>query len=111
MTNASPRPRTMWVAILLLSSVILNPGVARSQTADSPLARGSVGVGTYATISQFKDLQVMAGEKVLLQKSLAEGMTGLQVSGGQWSVIDGTLQQSGTQETGVRVFTGDREWT
>jgi len=101
----------MWFALLLLSSWILSPGIARSQNADSPLARGYVGVGTYATVSQFKDLEVTANGKVLLHKSLAEGMTDLKVSSGQWSVVDGALQQSSTQQTGMRVFTGDKEWT
>src|SRR5689334_19485529 len=98
-------------ASLLAILVVAIEGSRLTLGQTGPLPRGSVGVGTYATVSQFKDLHVTAGEQVLLHKSLAEGMTGLQVSGGQWGVLDGVLQQSGTQETGVRVFTGDKEWT
>src|SRR5207253_2448960 len=49
--------------------------------------------------------------QVLLHKTLGEGLAGLEISGGQWRVVNGLLQQSGTQQSGVRVFTGDKQWT
>jgi hypothetical protein len=99
------RTTLLLVALLAASRFVLG------QTAASPLTHGRVGVGTYATVSQFQDLQVTAGDQVLLQKTLAEDVAGLEVSGGQWKILDGVLQQSSTQENGMRVFLGDKDWT
>jgi len=68
-------------------------------------------VGTYATIAQFKDLHVTVGEQVLLRKSLAEGLAGLELSGGQWRVVGSVLQQSSTAANGMNIFIGDKTWT
>jgi len=39
-----------------------------AESSDSQLPHGSVGIGTYATISQFKNLQVTSNGQTLLQK-------------------------------------------
>jgi len=82
-------------------------------TATQPLPHGAVGVGTYATVAQFKELQVSAAEQVLLHKTLSEALTDFDLSGGgqQWKVLDNVLQQSGTDATGVNVFVGEKKWT
>jgi len=73
---------------------------------------GAVGVGTYATVVQFKDLDVAAGGQVLLHKSLAESIVDFDLSGGgQWKVLDHVLQQSSTDTKGMNIFTGEKDWT
>jgi len=96
---------------LVALAAISMAGTRLALAQSSPLPKGNVGLGTYNTIAQFKDLEVTVDGKVVLHKSLAEGMADLQVSGGQWSVVDGALQQGAMQTTGLRVFTGDKEWT
>ena len=70
-----------------------------------------MGIGTYATVSQFKDLTVTSGDQMLLHKSLSDGIADFEVSAGQWKVVDGYLQQSSLDATGMNIFTGDRSWT
>ena len=73
---------------------------------------GFIGVGTYATVAQFRDLDVTAGDHVLFHKTLAEGVADFDLSGGgQWKVVDNTLQQSSTDAKGMNIFIGDKEWT
>jgi hypothetical protein len=96
----------------LVTLLLICSRLAFAQTADSPLPRGCVGLGTYATISQFKDLDVVAGDKVLLHKSLSAGTADFDLSGGgQWRVFDYVLQQSNTDARGMNIFTGDKNWT
>jgi hypothetical protein len=99
----------LWSVVLL--ALVAGPRVGEAQITTYPSARGAVGLGTYATVAQFKDLRVVAGDKVLVEKSLAEGLLDLEVVAGQWKVVDGVLQQSGTESKGVHVITGDANWT
>jgi len=87
------------------------PAQVVAQNVACPVPQGGVGIGTYATVSQFKDLHVSAGDRVLLGKSLSEGLAGFDVFAGQWKVIDGVLQQSSLDAKGMNAFTGDKSWT
>lgn len=62
---------TMRVFGFLLVTCATSFAVAQNE---SPLPHGSVGVGTHATVSQFKDLQITVADHVLLHKTLAEGL-------------------------------------
>ena len=103
--------RAIWGALALLLTSFDGAHLMLGQTSSSPLPHGNEGVGTFATVSQFKDLHVSAGEDVLLHKTLAEGLADFDVSGGQWKVIDGVLQQSNTDAKSLTVSTGDKSWT
>lgn len=106
-TRQMVRRRTLVVAALLAASQL-----TLGQTTASPLAHGGVGIGTYATVAQYQDLQVSAGDQVLLHKTLAEGLADFDLSGGgQWKVLDNVLQQSSTDAKGMNIFTGDQDWT
>jgi len=96
------------LAFLLLSASIAGRAV-RAQT--TPLPSGSVGIGTYATVAQFKDLLVQYRDQTILQKSLADGLTDFDVGAGQWKIIDGFLQQSSPDAAGMNIFTGSKSWT
>jgi hypothetical protein len=104
----SVRRQTTLVLVALLAASRL----ALGQTTASPLAHGRVSIGSYATVSQFKDLKVTAEGQVLLQKTMAEGLADFDLSGGgQWKVLDNVLQQSSTDAKGMNIFTGDQDWT
>jgi hypothetical protein len=90
---------------------LLSPLSLRAQTPATPLPQGAVGLGTYATSAQFKDLAVFAEDRILLQRSLAEGLSDFTISAGQWKIVDGALQQSSTEARGLNIFTGDNTWT
>jgi alpha-L-arabinofuranosidase len=75
-----------------------------------PVARGGVGVGTWRTQAEYKDIKVTSGGKVLYQADFAKGLEGWRRRSGQWEVMDGALRQSSGRE-GCMITTGDEKWT
>ncbi len=75
-----------------------------------PTARGGVGVGTWRTQAEYKDIQVTQGAKVLYQADFARGLNGWRRRSGQWQVVDGALRQSSGRE-GCMITTGNEDWT
>jgi alpha-L-arabinofuranosidase len=85
-------------------------------TLDSPQSlsrpkRGMVGVATWSTQAEFKDVKVVGKDgAVLLQSDFSKDMTGWSTRGGTWEVKDGALRQTGGGN-GVRALAGDASWT
>ena len=85
-------------------------------TVDAPLAvtspkGGAIGVGTWATQAEFKDLRVTRGNETLFAADFAEGTKGWKLLGnGDWQTKDGALRQNQLDEN-VRAVAGDRSWT
>lgn len=84
---------------------------------DSPRAqvvasKGMVGVGTWNTESEFKDIKVTAPDgKILLTSDFSQNSDGWRKLGeGDWKVFGGALQQNAEQEF-VRAIAGDESWT
>ena len=83
---------------------------------DSPMAevapsKGMVGVGTWNTAAEFKDIKVIAPDgKILLASDFSQNSDGWKKLGnGDWSVKDGALQQNAENEN-VRALAGDASW-
>jgi alpha-L-arabinofuranosidase len=73
-------------------------------------AGGAVGVGTWLTSAEFRDLKVTSGGTTLYAGDLASGMGAFRQQGdGQWSVEDGVLRQTKSSEN-VRAYIGDKSW-
>lgn len=73
---------------------------------------GCIGVGTWNTQAEFKDIQVSAPDGTVLFESdfSADSDGWLEIGDGQWSVVDGAFRQ--TAETrAIRAIAGDRSWT
>jgi alpha-L-arabinofuranosidase len=66
---------------------------------------GGIGVATWATTSEFKDIQVSQAGAVLYQSNFADGMNGWRPRGRGWAVLDGALRQTG-EEQDRRATTG-----
>jgi alpha-L-arabinofuranosidase len=85
---------------------------------DSPLAEvarkaaGLIGVGTWNTEAEFKDVTVTAPDgKILFASDFSKDSSGWKKLGdGHWAVQDGALQQSAEREF-VRAIAGDSSWT
>jgi alpha-L-arabinofuranosidase len=84
---------------------------------ESPLAEvekshGKIGVGTWNTAAEFKDMKVTAPDgTILFQSDLSNGSSDWQKLGdGAWNVKDGALQQTAEKEF-VRALAGQRDWT
>jgi alpha-L-arabinofuranosidase len=84
--------------------------VALSAPAVPPRVKGgAIGVGTWATQAEFKDIKVARGDQVLFASDFTSGTEGWKMHGGKWSVKDGALQQTDGGEN-VRAFAGDKSW-
>jgi alpha-L-arabinofuranosidase len=88
------------------------PVQVTSPLAEVEKSRGQVGVGTWNTAAEFKDMKVTAPDRtVLFQSDLSNGSSDWQKLGdGAWNVKDGALQQAAEKEF-VRALAGQRDWT
>jgi len=77
-----------------------------------PAPQGAVGVGTWVTNAEYKDLKVTAGDNVLYQSDFAaaQGTNGWKLGAGQWKLQDGALRQS-ANDADCRATVGDPKWT
>jgi alpha-L-arabinofuranosidase len=77
----------------------------------TPAARtGAIGVGTWRTQAEFKDIKVTRGDETLFACDFADGTRGWRRHGGDWSAQDGILKQKSMAEN-VRAFAGDKNWS
>jgi alpha-L-arabinofuranosidase len=76
--------------------------------------RGKVGVGTWATRAEFKDVRVTKQGRTLFASDFAaagtNGTRGWRFHLGNWQVRDGALRQTG-DATNVRALVGDASWS
>jgi alpha-L-arabinofuranosidase len=73
---------------------------------------GMIGVGTWKSQAEFKDIRVTAQDgRILLESDFSNtDMAGWKTSGGDWKVVDGALRQNAPGEN-IRAVTGDTNWT
>jgi len=82
-------------------------------TADAlplPAKHGAIGLGTWATQAEYRDVKVTSGEKVLAECDFAKGSEGWKPASGQWAVVDGAYRQTG-RDTDIRSVFGDVSWS
>lgn len=71
---------------------------------------GCIGVGTWNTEAEFKDIKVTSNDgKVLFASDFASTNGWKFLGGGAWNLKDGALQQTAEKEF-VRAIVGDRSW-
>ena len=85
------------------------PCGVESVSAEAPVESGMVGVGTWLTQAEFKDIKVTRGDDVLLACDFANGTKGWKLLGGEWKAEDGVFKQTSGAE-GVRAVIGDKKW-
>ncbi len=71
---------------------------------------GAIGVGTWLTQAEFKDIKVTRGNETLFACDFADGTKGWKMLGGDWKAQDGALRQNGRAEN-IRAVAGDKQWT
>jgi hypothetical protein len=76
--------------------------------ADEPI-RGKVGVGTWQTQAEFKDVRVTKGDQTLFASDFAKGHDGWTIRRGTWITVDGILRQT-SDEPGAVITVGDASW-
>jgi len=78
--------------------------------AASPVeARGAVGLGTWATQAEFRDVRVTRGEQTLYASDFASQAAGWRPGHGDWSVEGGAYRQM-SLDTDCRAAVGDPDW-
>jgi len=88
---------------------VVLPTTVKTQV-DPPEPHGMIGVGTWKTRAEYKDIRVVSAEgRTLFESDFARGLDGWKTAGGEWSVVNGALRQSATDEN-VRAVTGDPSW-
>ncbi len=70
---------------------------------------GAIGVGTWNTSAEFKDIRVEKDGKVLYASDFAAGSADWRQDGGRWTVADGAYRQS--QEAVGLSYIGDETWS
>jgi alpha-L-arabinofuranosidase len=70
---------------------------------------GAIGVGTWRTEAEFKDIKVTRDGQTLFISDFGSGTEGWKLHGGNWSVQDGALRQKSLAEN-IRAFAGDKRW-
>jgi alpha-L-arabinofuranosidase len=87
------------------------PTVVNSPVVQPPPAGGKVGVGTWLTQAEFKDMKVTAADgTVLFASDAADPKKGWSFHGGDWKADDGTLRQDSNDDF-IRALAGDVSWT
>lgn len=89
------------------------PTSVTAATVDEPPPSGAIGVGTWNTSAEFRNLKVTAPDgKLLLAPNFdRDSASWKKLGGGQWSVENGVLRQSAANREFVRALAGDRSWT
>jgi alpha-L-arabinofuranosidase len=88
------------------------PTTVQSPKAERERPRGMIGVGTWNTAAEFKNIKVTAPDgAVLLADDFTQGSGRWKTfGGGDWNVVDGALRQTVEKEF-IRALAGDRDWT
>lgn len=73
-----------------------------------PPITGAIGVGTWYTAAEFKDIRVEQDGHTLYASDFSTNSAGWQEAGGRWSVADGAYRQS-DDAVGLSYF-GDESW-
>jgi len=88
------------------------PTTVQSPMTEPELPRGMIGVGTWKTAAEFKNVKVTAPNgTVLFTEDFSHGADRWQqLGGGEWKVVNGALRQTSEKEF-IRALAGDNNWT
>jgi alpha-L-arabinofuranosidase len=88
--------------------VVLPVDLAGAELPSTP--SGRVGLGTFQTAAEFKDVRVMRGDQTLLSSDFANGAPEWSGAGHRWTVRDGAYQQTDPGAP-ASAFAGDASWS
>ncbi|MCX7044759.1 MAG: hypothetical protein NTX50_04625 [Candidatus Sumerlaeota bacterium] len=74
------------------------------------IERGAIGLGTWLTKAEYKDIKVAQGDKVLYESDFTKGAQGWRVLKGDWKAVEGVYRQSSDGDD-MRAVCGDANWT
>ncbi|MHC1769340.1 MAG: alpha-L-arabinofuranosidase C-terminal domain-containing protein [Verrucomicrobiia bacterium] len=90
-------------------AVVLPIDVQSPTSAQKPRG-GAIGVGTWITQAEFKDIKVVHDGRTVFASDFSRGTEGWELRRGEWKAEDGVLRQTSAADN-VRAFAGDKNWT
>jgi len=98
-----------WVQVMLAQNrgdvALRTYVVAEAEKFAEPIESGAIGLGTWNTQAEFKDVKVAQGDRILL----ASDFKGWRTMRGKWEAKDGVLRQTELAND-VRAMAGDTSW-
>ena len=89
---------------------VVLPVEVQATLKEMPKPSGAIGVGTWNTQAEFKDIKVANAEgKTLFECDFSKGAEDWKTSGGKWAVKEGAYQQT-AGGTDIRAVAGDPKW-
>lgn len=76
---------------------------------EPPARRGAVGVGTWGTQAEFKDITVTQQGREPWKADFSRGLQGWRLQEGKWTVAAGAIRQSGNERP-AKALVGDPAW-
>ena len=102
------------VVILFFAFVLLVTSGCETTKVDKPapvVTGGKIGVGTWATRAEFKDVRIMGPDGEVFAIDIPEDMSGWETKRGSWEVVDGALRQTTLWDDTRAVITGNLPWS
>lgn len=97
------------LSVVFFAITILMPCEVATAQQKVPI-QGMIGVGTWSTQAEFKDIKVTKGKETLYASDFSKGMEGWKIVSGEWKADNGVLRQTSNKE-GARVLIGDTNWS
>lgn len=107
MPRLRPRRTPLSTVIALAFALV---GSSSLLLAANDAISGLVGVGTWSTQAEFKDIKVAKNGQTLFESDFSKGLEGWTTSRGRWQIIDGALRQTSLEED-ARALIGHADWT
>jgi hypothetical protein len=86
------------LAFVILSAVATGLGSAAVHIQEIPAVSGTIGLGTWNTQAEYKDIEVTVGDKFLYRSDFRNEAKDWEPSGGDWQVVAGAYRQGATGE-------------
>jgi hypothetical protein len=93
---------------VVLPVAVTSPAMEQSSSEEG--RGGAIGVGTWLTQAEFKDIKVTKDGQTLFSCDFIEGTKGWKLLRGDWKAQDGVLRQNSSADN-VRAIAGDKSWT
>jgi alpha-L-arabinofuranosidase len=91
------------------ADVVLPAQVEASVTLPPPVLRGKVGLGTWITQAEYKDVKVTSSAGTVFEGDFVNAMKSWKPFKGKWTPRDGTLQQTSNDDD-CRITAGHASW-
>lgn len=90
-------------------TVILGSQLSNVPTV-TPEPKGKIGLRTYLTDAEFKDIRVTANDRLIYSDDFGSGATSWDPKSGHWTMSNGAYRQTDTHATNATALVGDMSW-